>query len=237
MIRRIISCIPNTITCLNLLSGCLAIICAFNDALYTHWWCGLTGAQCTCIFIACAALFDFCDGASARLLHAYSDVGKELDSLADLVSFGVAPAMLILNLMQPYSEHQWLTYTTLFIPAMGALRLARFNIDDSQATVFKGLPIPGNAIFWIGIYGWIMRYGYPGTAAMVIMIIIVSLSMVSNITMFSLKFKNFDLRENFRRYAIILAAIAFVVFYGLSGLAWTIVLYMLISMMSRRKDM
>ncbi len=119
---------------------------------------------------------------------------------------------------------------------MGALRLAKFNIDDSQATVFKGLPIPGNAIFWIGIYGWIMRYGYPGTAAMVIMIALVSLSMVSNITMFSLKFKNFDLRENFRRYAIILAAIAFVVFYGLSGLAWTIVLYMLISMMSRRKD-
>ena len=235
MIRRIISCIPNTITCLNLLSGCMAIICAFNAA--NLWWCGLTGAEWTCIFIACAALFDFCDGASARLLHAYSDVGKELDSLADLVSFGVAPAILILNLMQPYSEHQWLTYTTLFIPAMGALRLARFNIDDSQATVFKGLPIPGNAIFWIGIYGWIMRYGYPGTAAMVIMIILVSLSMVSNITMFSLKFKNFDLRENFRRYAIILAAIAFVVFYGLSGLAWTIVLYMLISIMSRRKDM
>lgn len=234
MIRRIISCIPNTITCLNLLSGCMAIICAFHAQ--DLWWCGLTGAQWTCIFIGCAAVFDFCDGASARLLHAYSDTGKELDSLADLVSFGVAPALLMLNLMQPYSEHQWLTYTTLFIPAMGALRLARFNIDDSQATVFKGLPIPGNAIFWIGIYGWVMRYGYPGTAAMVIMIILVSLSMVSNITMFSLKFKNFDLRENFRRYAIILAAIAFVVFYGLSGLAWTIVLYMLISMMSRRKD-
>lgn len=211
----------------------MAIICAFH---HTDLMSGLTGAQWTCIFIGCAAVFDFCDGASARLLHAYSAVGKELDSLADLVSFGVAPAMLILNLMQPYSEHQWLTYTALFIPAMGALRLAKFNIDDSQATVFKGLPIPGNAIFWIGIYGWIMRYGYPGTAAMVIMIALVSLSMVSNITMFSLKFKNFDLRENFRRYAIILAAIAFVVFYGLSGLAWTIVLYMLISMMSRRKD-
>lgn len=235
MIRRIISCIPNTITCLNLLSGCMAIICAFHFA--ETWWYGLTGAQWTCIFIGCAAVFDFCDGASARLLHAYSDTGKELDSLADLVSFGVAPAMLIFNLMLAYSEYPALTYASLFIPAMGALRLARFNIDASQATVFKGLPIPGNAIFWIGIYGWFLRYGYPGTAAMVIMIVAVSLSMVSNITMFSLKFKNFELRENFSRYAIILAAIAFVAIYGLSGLAWTIVLYMLISIMtSRRKQ-
>lgn len=195
---------------------------------------GLTGAQWTCIFIAMAAVFDFCDGASARLLHAYSPVGKELDSLADLVSFGVAPAMLMFNIMNAYSLHGWLTYSTLLIPALGALRLAKFNIDDSQATTFKGLPIPGNAIFWIGMYGWIMRYGYPGSAIMAILIVLVSLSMVSKIKMFSLKFKNFDLRENFSRYAIILAAVAFVVFYGLSGLAWTIVLYMLISMLSRR---
>lgn len=233
MIRRIISCIPNTITCLNLLSGCMAIICAFH-AGEPRW--GLTGADWTCIFIAAAAVFDFCDGASARLLHAYSDTGKELDSLADLVSFGVAPAMLMLNLMMTFSQHEWLCYTALFIPAMGALRLARFNVDDSQTTTFKGLPIPGNAIFLIGIYGWICRYGYPGTAVMVITIVLVSLAMVSNIKMFSLKFKNFDLRENFRRYAIILATIAFIVFYGLSGLAWAIVLYVLISVMSRRKD-
>ena len=233
MIRRIISCIPNTITCCNLLSGCMAIICAFHAA--EPLW-GLTGADWTCIFIGMAAIFDFCDGASARLLHAYSATGKELDSLADLVSFGVAPAMLMYNLMHIYSEFDWLCYMALFIPAMGALRLARFNIVDSQATTFKGLPIPGNAIFWIGVYGWIGRYGYPGTAAMVIMIVLVSLSMVSNIKMFSLKFKNFDIRENFRRYAIILATVAFVVIYGLAGLAWTIVLYMLISVMSRRKD-
>ena len=197
---------------------------------------GLKGADWTCIFIGLAAVFDFCDGASARLLHAYSAVGKELDSLADLVSFGVAPAMLMFNLMHPESQHQWLTYTVLLIPAMGALRLAKFNIDDSQTTSFKGLPIPGNAIFWIGIYGWIARYGYPGTAPLVILIILISLSMVSRINMFSLKFKNFDLSENFRRYAIILAAVIFVIIYGLSGLAWTIILYILISLMARRKS-
>ena len=231
MIRRIVSCIPNTITTLNLLSGCVAIMCAFH---YDEDMSGLKGADWTCIFIGLAALFDFCDGASARLLHAYSAIGKELDSLADLVSFGVAPAMLIFNLMHPLSEHQWLCYAALLIPAMGALRLAKFNIDDNQATTFSGLPIPGNAIFWIGVYGWMARYGYPGTAALVIMIVLVSLSMVSKIRMFSLKFKNFDVRENFRRYVIILAAVIFVIFYGLSGLAWTIVLYMLISLLSRR---
>lgn len=144
MIRKLISCIPNTITCLNLISGCLAVMSAFHcDETMS----GLKGADWTCIFIGLAAVFDFCDGASARLLHAYSAVGKELDSLADLVSFGVAPAMLMFNLMHPESQHQWLTYTVLLIPAMGALRLAKFNIDDSQTTSFKGLPIPGKCHF------------------------------------------------------------------------------------------
>lgn len=234
MIKRIISSIPNTITCLNLLSGCMAIICAFRA--FETLQCGLTGADWTCIFIGLAAIFDFCDGASARLLHAYSDTGKELDSLADLVSFGVAPAMLMFNIMSQYSDHEWLVYATLLIPAMGALRLARFNVDNSQATTFKGLPIPGNAIFLIGVYGWIARNGYPGTAVMVIVIALISFSMVSNVGMFSLKFKNFDLRENFRRYAIILTAIAFVLIYGLAGFAWTIILYFLISLMSRRRS-
>ena len=128
------------------------------------------------------------------------------------------------------------SFGALLIPVLGALRLAKFNVDDSQSTTFTGLPIPANALFWMGVSDWISRYGYPGTAAMVIMIVLVSLSMVEVIKMFSLMFKNFDIRENFRRYAIILATIAFVVFYGRSGLAWTIVLYMLISIMSRRKD-
>ena len=232
MIKRIISSIPNTITTLNLLSGCMAVICAFHSEELMS---GLTGGEWTCIFIGLAALFDFCDGASARLLHAYSDIGKELDSLADLVSFGVAPAMLILNVMLQTSDHPWLCFITLMIPAMGALRLAKFNVDDSQATTFRGLPIPGNAIFWIGVYGWINTYGYPGTAAMTVMIVLISLSMVSRISMFSLKFKNFSISENFRRYVIILAAIAFVVIYGLAGFAWTILLYMLISILSRKR--
>lgn len=232
MIKKIISYIPNTITSLNLISGCVAVIMAFH---YDEKMSSLSGAQWACLFIGAAALFDFCDGASARLLHAYSAIGKELDSLADLVSFGVAPAMLMYNMMNDYSHYQWLSYAALLIPALGALRLAKFNIDDSQSTTFRGLPIPGNAIFWIGVYGWIMRYGYPGPIVMVALIVLISLAMVSNITMFSLKFKNFSLRENLRRYVIILSAIFFVVTYGLSGFAWTIVLYLLMSLILRKQ--
>lgn len=230
MIRRIINCIPNTITLLNLLSGCVAIIFAFRHNVQTG---SLTGLEWAYIMIGAAAVFDFCDGAAARALHAYSPLGAELDSLSDLVSFGVAPAMMVLNVMLGHSAHPALCYAALFIPMMGALRLARFNIDTTQSTTFRGLPIPANAIFWIGMCGWIERFGYPGTGVMVVLIALVSLSMVCALRMFSLKFKTFGLRDNFVRYVIIVAAVAFVVLCGVSGLAWTIVLYLLLSMLSR----
>lgn len=233
MIKRIISSIPNTITSLNLLAGCVATIMAFH---HNETFGALTGLQWCYIAIATAAVFDFCDGASARLLGAYSLIGKELDSLSDLVSFGVAPAMMMLNVMLDFSEHAWLCYIALFIPVCGALRLARFNIDDTQSTCFRGLPIPANALFWIGMSGWIKTYGYPGTSTMAIIIVLMSLVMVCNLKMFTLKFKNFDYRENFRRYVIILAAIVFVVMYGIAGLAWTIILYLLISYFTRNRE-
>lgn len=230
--RKIISCIPNTITLLNLLSGCMALVFAFR---HTDVIGGLTGLQWAFIMIGAAAVFDFCDGAAARALRAYSALGKELDSLSDLVSFGVAPGVLVLNVMLEHAECAWPCYFALFIPAMGALRLAKFNIDTRQATTFRGLPIPANAIFWIGMCGWTASYGYPGTGVMMVLIALVSLAMVSDVRMFSLKFKNFDLRENFLRYVIVIAAVAFVVFYGVSGFAWTILLYVLLSLFSRNR--
>lgn len=193
------------------------------------------GAVWAIIAMGAAALFDFMDGASARLLNAYSPLGKDLDSLSDLVSFGVAPAMLILNVMLAYSSTPWLCFAALLLPVAGAMRLAKFNNDTEQATSFKGLPIPANAIFWIGVYGWISSYGYPGTAVMVILIALLSLAMVARFKMFSLKFKNFDFHENFCRYVIIVAAILFVIVYGLAGLAWTILLYVLLSLLRKNR--
>lgn len=233
MPNKITSFIPNLITLCNLLSGCVAIFFSFHQG---ETFGQLTRLQWAWIAIAAAAVFDFSDGASARCLHAYSEIGVQLDSLSDLVSFGVAPAMMMFNLMLGYSAYPWLCAATLLIPACGAYRLAKFNCDKSQSTSFKGLPIPANAIFWIGMCGWIERYSYPGTAVMVILIVLVSWLMVCNMRMFSLKFKNFYFRENFRRYVLIAATATFCICWGVAGLVWAIALYVFISMLGRKED-
>lgn len=217
---------------MNLMSGCVAIFMAFN--LRTVFG-PFEGAGWCMIAIAAAAVFDFFDGAMARALHAYSDLGKDLDSLSDMVSFGVAPAMLMLNTMADAGSPIWACFITLMIPVCGALRLAKFNNDTEQTTVFRGLPIPANAIFWIGAYGWINTYYYPGWPVIAILIVAVSLAMTARFKMFSLKFKNLDFAENFCRYIIIVAAIVFLVMYGLAGLMWTILLYLLLSLMRRNR--
>lgn len=229
MFRLIKNSIPNTITCLNLISGALACIFAFNFGVDFG---GLKGYEIAFICIGAAAVFDFCDGAAARLLKAYSAMGKELDSLADLVSFGLAPALLVFNVIGFANNDTfspW-AFTALIIPVMGALRLARFNIDDRQTTSFIGLPIPAGAIFWIGLVSWFMSTGYPGNWVMAVLVVGMSLMMVSNMHIFSLKFKNFHLLENIQRYIIIVVVIALVAAFGLTGLMYTILAYIFLSM-------
>lgn len=229
MFTRIKNSIPNAITCLNLLSGVMACIFAFHFG--DDIGC-LKGYQWSFVCIGAAAVFDFCDGSAARLLKAYSALGKELDSLADLVSFGVAPAMLLFNVVCLANQSfmsPW-AFFALVVPAMGALRLARFNIDDRQTTSFIGLPIPAGAIFLIGLVSWFMESGYPQNWVMAVLVVGMSLMMVSNLHMFSLKFKNFRLLENLQRYIIAVAAIALVACFGLTGLMWTIIAYILLSM-------
>ncbi len=228
--KRITSCIPNTITCCNLIAGVIATIYALKFGFLRDYHFA-TVAYC---WIVAAAVFDFLDGFMARLLKAYSDLGKELDSLSDLVSFGVAPGCLVFSLLSCFPQAGWTAWFALLIPVMGALRLARFNIDTRQTTSFIGLPIPANAIFWIGAVDFTVRQlngAYSGITVWLLYmsILLVSLLMVSNVKMFSLKFKNLDWRENFRRYAIIVAAVLFVVFCGWAGLAWTIILYLILS--------
>ena len=232
MLRRIISQVPNTITCLSLFFGAIAIIASFhfND---TVW--GLPCYQWAFICIGISAVCDFLDGASARMLHAYSNLGKQLDSLSDLVSFGVAPGMLVYNMMTLQAGPAWLPFVAIFIPLMGELRLARFNIDDRQTTSFLGMPIPANAIFWIGSVSWMTTHGYIGHWPMAVLVVAMSLLMVATrIHMFSLKFKNFDFRENLRRYVIILAALLFVISESVPGLAWTILFYLVLSLLPSR---
>ena len=224
--------IPNSITCLNLLSGCLACVFSFS---YDADFGPLKGYEMAFLFIGLATLFDFCDGLSARLLHAYSALGKELDSLSDLVCFGLAPAMLVFNTMMRH-DAGWLSYLAFFITICGALRLAKFNIDDRQTTTFIGLPIPANAIFWIGIIAWNMQFGYMGNGLMAVLSILFPLLMLSRMRMFSLKVHNFAFQNNVRRYALVLGAVLFLVFQHLSGLAWTIVLYIFLSATARKNE-
>ena len=130
---------------MSLVCGCVAIVMAFRGMEQIG---SLAGWQWACVFMGFSAVFDFLDGAAARALKAYSKIGAELDSLSDLVAFGVAPAMMMFNLMQYHSvasghpELQWLSWSALLVPVFGALRLARFNVEDVGTTTFRGLPIP-----------------------------------------------------------------------------------------------
>ena len=219
--------IPNTITCINLIAGCLAIVCAMSpDACCA----GLCGRHWAYICIGIAAIADFCDGLAARLLHAYSPMGKELDSLCDLVSFGVAPAMIAFQCMKASPETAAIAPAAIFIAVCGALRLARFNVDERQTSSFIGLPIPANAIFWIGLTEIIG--GNAATLGLVpslLIILAASLIMVLPLPMFSLKFKNLRWQGNRVRWVMIAAAIALVASLGVGGLMWVIVAYLLLS--------
>lgn len=225
--------IPNAITCCNILSGVLAIICSIY--MDSRWW-GLTGLQWTWICIGCAALFDFADGACARLLHAYSELGKQLDSLCDLVSFGVAPAIIMFMLINSINGAftPW-SLAVVAIPVCGALRLAKFNIDTRQTTSFIGLPIPANAIFWIGASSLLAGHAVVPPCGIAAVILFVSLLMVMEIKLFSLKFKNFTIADNIRRYALLLGAAMFIIMQGVTGLLTTIILYIILSSLPHQK--
>ena len=225
--------IPNAITSLNLLFGCMACIAAFHcyDPM-----CGtsLKGYQWAFVFIALSAVADFFDGLVARLLHAVSGIGAELDSLADLVSFGLAPAMVLYNMMLGQGAGHW-ALVALMLPVFGALRLARFNVDTNQTTTFTGLPIPANAIFWIGFTAWYATYPTP-LWMVILLIVAMALLMVCNLRMFSLKMHNLSsLKQNWAQYLQVVATVAFVVLMGLKGLAPAIMLYVLLSIIKREK--
>ena len=232
LFRAVKQNIPNTITSMNLFSGCMAVVSAFH---FNETIGAMQGYEWAFLFIGLATVFDFCDGLSARLLHAYSALGKELDSLSDLVSFGVAPAALVFNLIQSQTG-SWVAFLAFLIAVFGALRLAKFNIDDRQTTSFIGLPIPANAIFWIGVVAWNVDFRYIGDAWMTALVVLFPLLMVSSLPMCSLKVKTLSLRSNVRRYALLLGTAMLVAAMQLAGLLWAIVFYILLSATERRDE-
>ena len=222
--KRLSSYIPNIITCCNLTACSLAVIMALRGTF-----------EQAAIFILIAAVCDFLDGLSARLLHAYSDMGKELDSLSDLISFGLAPGLMVYALLNdylllPYGNLEYLAYIALLIPVAGGIRLAKFNVDDRQTTSFIGLPIPANALFWIGVCFADTRDWHP--VIILALIVLFSYLMVSNLPMFSLKASNLSWSNNKLRYILIITSLGLIIWLGLTGLAGAIIAYILLSLIA-----
>ena len=237
--------LPSFFTSLGLVSGCISIVISIS-----HGDLNLAG-----YFILVAALFDFTDGMVARSLNSITAFGKQLDSLADVVSFGVAPAMILYRLillsyvgsspdadfdvMNPDAGQSVILYSSFLVAVFSALRLAKFNLDPEQVKNFKGLPTPANAILIaaIGFFAESSRE-YPFTSMifnryfLLAVIVISCYLLVSSIGMFSLKFSSFGIRKNSMRYIFLLFAAGLIVLYGLPGLAPVIVLYILISLIN-----
>lgn len=222
--------IPNTITCLNMLAGAIACIYALNSM--TQYG-SLMGYQIAFIFIAFAAVFDFCDGLVARMLNTVSPIGKELDSLSDCVSFGLAPAMLVYATLEHFNPGCMCNYVAFIIAIFGALRLAKFNVDTTQTTTFKGMPIPANAIFWIGYVNLCHENGSAGVVTFA-WILALSYVMVCSLPMFSFKMKNFEIKDNIHRYLLISIVIVCLTLFGITGLFYSILAYFLISLFVRK---
>ncbi len=222
--------IPNTITCLNLVCGCFSIMSSLNG--------NLTFAA---IWIVTAAVFDFCDGLSARLLHVTSAIGKELDSLSDVVSFGVAPTMIaykwltICFLQMPSAAQtpfaHYMTYWVFLVPALSAVRLAKFNLDTKQTENFIGMPTPANALFLGFIPAAAEHIAILNNFWVVLLFaVFFAILLVSPINMISLKFKNFKLSGmNIARYLILLIGIILFIVFKLGAFPLIIFGYLLIS--------
>jgi len=210
--------IPNFITSLNLFAGCIAIYYGFRG-----------NYELVFLFVLMAAVFDFADGLAARLLHAYSPMGKELDSLADVVSFGVAPGVLVLSMLTQSQLPYWVAFAGFIIPVFSALRLAKFNIDERQTSSFIGLPTPANALFWVGLGYSFSDVLIANSWYVLAFTVIISGLLVSELPMFSLKFKSLKWKDNQIQYIFLIVSIVLIAVFEIKALAIIIAWYILFS--------
>ena len=216
--------IPNTITCCNLLSGCFSIMFSFT---------GMPVMAAVMIFAA--GLFDFLDGFTARLLKAHSPIGGDLDSLSDVVSFGVAPGFIMYHLMGGL----WFGCFAFLLPVFAAVRLAKFNIDDRQTTSFIGLPTPPMAIFMasLPLAFWqldVLNRQVLNPYLCLGIVVLFSVLMVCNHPFFSFKMKNLKWEDNKLRWIFLGLAVADLVAFGLVALPFILLGYILLSVLFYR---
>ena len=209
--------IPNTITSLNLLSGCFAILNALNGNFKLAFLCIIAGAVC-----------DFCDGLAARALKAYSPMGKELDSLADMVTFGVAPAMILYRFQ---AESGFLIYLPLLIAVFSGLRLAKFNIDERQSENFIGLATPscalicGSLIYAAETYPQLSGYLTANAYIVPMTALVLCYLLVCEIPMFSFKFKSLKWADNKARFSFLALVAILAMATIILGLNWSLLIF------------
>ena len=220
MIRHI----PNFLTCCNLVCGCLGIVYCLEErnvpAAYFVW---------------AAAFFDFLDGFAARMLKVISPIGKELDSLADMVSFGLLPSLVMYKMLGASSPNSWLPYLGFFIAVCSALRLAIFNVDETQRDSFKGLNTPANTLFITSLpllHSQVGSWLYKDWV-LILITIIFSLLLVSRIEIFAFKFKDFSWKNNKVRFTFIAVSVLLLVLLGKIALPLLILLYIVFSLVGK----
>ena len=220
--------IPNLLTISNLICGCIALYFTFKGELVF-----------TAYLIGLAAIFDFMDGAAARLLNVSNPIGKELDSLADMVSFGLVPSSVVFHLLEKSPLSQY-SFMALVIPIFSAYRLAKFNVDENQNENFIGLPTPANCLVFVSI-PLITTFNSESTIAylfeipeiLLIITILMSLALVSRINMFSLKFKNLKFQDNKFRFFLVTMSIILLTWLEFSAIPIIILLYIMMSIVKR----
>jgi CDP-diacylglycerol---serine O-phosphatidyltransferase len=250
--------IPNLFTLLNLFFGCIAVILILQNGITVlpnsdgSQYIGMPEkTELASLFIGLAALVDFLDGLVARLFKATSPMGKELDSLADVVSFGVAPGMILYQLLRMSFASQadgldvsvgWLL-PAMLIPCAAAYRLARFNIDDSQQYGFKGVPTPaaGLLIASLPLISW-----YPNNSmvegalankwVLYALIVLVAYLMISNLPLMALKFKDYSLKGNLPKLVLVLLAVVAVIFLRWLAVPVIFILYIIVSLLAAKKN-
>ncbi|HEY0656759.1 MAG TPA: CDP-diacylglycerol--serine O-phosphatidyltransferase [Chryseosolibacter sp.] len=213
--------IPNLLTCCNLLCGCLGIVFLLEDRNIPAAW-----------FVWIACVFDFFDGFTARMLKVSSPIGKELDSLADVVSFGVLPSMVMYKMLSDASSSEVIPFIGFLIAMFSALRLAIFNVDETQRDSFKGLNTPANTLFITslpllhGTVGdWLF---YPAT--LIAITFVFSLLLVSRIEIFALKFKNFTWADNKMRFTFLGLSVLLLLIFQVAAIPLIILLYIGLSL-------
>jgi CDP-diacylglycerol--serine O-phosphatidyltransferase len=218
--------IPNIITLLNLASGCIGIVMTFEGRL--QWAVG---------FLWLGAFFDFVDGFAARILKQYSDIGKELDSLADVVTFGVLPASLVYLYLQLGPVQVYVPFFAFLLTLASAYRLAKFNTDQRQRSSFLGLPTPASGIFFSSLP--MIEHFYPSVfefvskpVVLLVLIVLFSFLLISEIPMFSLKFEGFQWRNNRLKYIFLITSVVLLVTIHFLAIPTIVFLYVFLSLIA-----